>query len=38
MNKWTVRAKASYAVLAYWVVSVTKYRLKTKEYPNVCNQ
>ena len=23
------------AVLAYWIVSVTKYRLKLKEYPNV---
>jgi hypothetical protein len=23
------------AVLAYWVVSVTRYRLKLKEYPNV---
>ena len=30
-----IRAHLNLAVLAYWIVSVTKYRLKLKEYPNV---
>ena len=30
-----IKAHLNLAVLAYWVVSVTKYRLKLKEYPNV---
>ena len=30
-----VKAHLNLAVLAYWIVSVTKYRLKMKEYPNV---
>ena len=30
-----VKAHLNLAVLAYWIVSVTKYRLKLKEYPNV---
>ena len=31
---WRSLSKAL-AVLAYWIVSVTKYRLKLKEYPNI---
>ena len=30
-----IKAHLNLAVLAYWIVSVTKYRLKMKEYPNV---
>ncbi len=30
-----IKAHLNLAVLAYWIVSVTKYRLKLKEYPNV---
>ena len=30
-----VKAHLNLVVLAYWIVSVTKYRLKLKEYPNV---
>ena len=30
-----IKAHMNLAVLAYWIVSVTKYRLKLKEYPNV---
>ncbi len=30
-----IKAHLNLAVLAYWVVSVTKYRLKLKKYPNV---
>ena len=30
-----VRAHINLAVLAYWIVSVTKHRLKLKDYPNV---
>lgn len=30
-----IKAHLNLAVLAYWVVSVTRYRLKLKEYPNV---
>lgn len=30
-----IKAHLNLAVLAYWIVSVTKYRLKIKEYPNV---
>lgn len=30
-----VKAHLNLAVLAYWIVSVTKYRLKLKKYPNV---
>ena len=30
-----VQAHLNLSVLAYWVVSVTKYRLKLKDYPNV---
>ena len=30
-----IKAHLHLAVLAYWVVSVTKYRLKLKQYPNV---
>ena len=30
-----VKAHLNLSVLAYWVVSVTKYRLKLKDYPNV---
>lgn len=30
-----IKAHLNLAVLAYWLVSVTKYRLKIKEYPNV---
>lgn len=30
-----IKAHLNLAVLAYWIVSVTKYRLKTREYPNV---
>ena len=28
-------AHLNLAVLAYWIVSVTKYRLKLKKYPNI---
>ena len=30
-----IKAHLNLAVLAYWIVSVTKYRLKLKEYPNI---
>jgi transposase len=30
-----IKAHLNLTVLAYWIVSVTKYRLKLKEYPNV---
>lgn len=30
-----IKAHLNLAVLAYWLVSVTKYRLKQKKYPNV---
>ena len=30
-----IKAHLNLAVLAYWIVSVTKYRLKMKDYPNV---
>ena len=30
-----IKAHLNLAVLAYWIVSVTKYRLKMKKYPNV---
>ena len=30
-----IKAHLNLAVLAYWIVSVTKHRLKLKEYPNV---
>ena len=30
-----IKAHLNLAMLAYWIVSVTKYRLKLKEYPNV---
>ena len=30
-----IKAHLNLAVLAYWIVSVTKYRLKLKKYPNV---
>ena len=30
-----IKAHLNLAVLAYWLVSVTKYRLKTKKYDNV---
>ena len=30
-----IKAHLNLAVLAYWIVSVTKYRLKIREYPNV---
>ena len=30
-----IKAHLNLAVLAYWLVSVTKYRLKIKEYPNI---
>ena len=30
-----IKEHLNLAVLAYWIVSVTKYRLKLKEYPNV---
>ena len=30
-----IKAHLNLAVLAYWVVSITKYRLKLKEYPNI---
>ena len=30
-----IKAHLNLAVLAYWLVSVTKYRLKIKHYPNV---
>ncbi|MFA6728228.1 MAG: IS1634 family transposase [Prevotella sp.] len=30
-----IKAHLNLAVLAYWLVSVTKYRLKTRKYPNI---
>ena len=30
-----IKAHLNLAVLAYWIVSVTKYRLKLKKYPNI---
>ena len=30
-----IKAHLNLAVLAYWIVSVTKYRLKMRDYPNV---
>ena len=30
-----IKAHLNLAVLAYWIVSVTKYRLRMKDYPNV---
>lgn len=30
-----IKAHLNLAVLAYWIVSITKYRLKLKKYPNV---
>ncbi len=30
-----IKAHLNLAVLAYWIVSVTKYRLKLKNYPNI---
>ena len=30
-----IKAHLNLALLAYWIVSVTKYRLKLKEYPNM---
>lgn len=38
MRRWSdegIKAHLNLAVLAYWLVSVTKYRLKVKKYDNV---